>query len=75
MNNLIEDLKNNDIEREYIKIASDYKILFKSVLTKYYEGKIIDAYNLINKLIKEYKENEIIFSKLSKSYSFQLLCN
>lgn len=70
MNNLIEDLKNNDIEREYIKIASDYKILFKSVLTKYYEGKIIDAYNLINKLIKEYKENEIIFSKLSKSYSF-----
>lgn len=70
MDILIEDLRNNDIEQMYIEIAEEYKIIFESILTKYYEGKIIDAYNLINDLIKEYKDNRIIFSKLSKSYSF-----
>lgn len=70
MDILISDLKSNDIGQEYIEIAEDYKNLFESVLTKYYEGKIVDAYNIIDNLIKEYKNNSIIFSKLSKSYSF-----
>lgn len=70
MDNLIKDLKNNNIGQDYIKIAIEYRSLFKIVLIKYYEGNIIDAYNLINNLIKEYKKNNIIFSKLSKSYSF-----
>lgn len=70
MNTLIEDLKSNDIEQVYIKIAEDYRSLFENILTKYYEGKIVDAYNIINDLIKEYKINPIVFSKLSKSYSF-----
>lgn len=70
MNTLIEDLRSNDIEQAYIKIAEEYKNLFQSVLTKYYEGKIVDAYNIINDLIKEYKDNYIIYSKLSKSFSF-----
>lgn len=70
MNTLIEDLSSNDIEQVYIEIAEEYKSLFESVLTKYYEGKIVDAYNIINKLIREYKDNCIIYSKLSKSFSF-----
>lgn len=70
MNTLIEDLRSNDIEQAYIKIAEEYKNLFQSVLTKYYEGKIVDAYNIINDLIKEYKDNYIIYCKLSKSFSF-----
>lgn len=70
MNTLIEDLRSNDIEQAYIKIAEEYKNLFQSVLTKYYEGKIVDAYNIINDLVKEYKDNYIIYSKLSKSFSF-----
>lgn len=70
MDVLIDDLRSNDIEQAYINIAEEYKCLFESVLTKYYAGKIIDAYNLINDLIREYKDNRIIFSKLSKSYSF-----
>lgn len=70
MDNLIDDLKSNDIEQEYVKIAEEYKGLFKNILTTYYEGNIIHAYNMILDLINEYKENRIIFSKLSKSYSF-----
>ena len=61
MDNLIKDLKNNNIGQDYIKIAIEYRSLFKIVLIKYYEGNIIDAYNLINNLIKEYKKNNIIF--------------
>ena len=38
MNTLIEDLKSNDIEQVYIKIAEDYRSLFENILTKYYEG-------------------------------------
>ena len=63
-------MRSNDIEQTYIEIAKKYKKLFESVLTKYYEGKIVDAYNIIDNLIREYKENKIIVSKLSKSYSF-----
>lgn len=70
MDNLIDDLRINDIEQAYIKIAEEYKNLFESILTTYYKGDIISAYNIINDLIKEYKANRIIFSKLSKSYSF-----
>ena len=70
MDILIEDLRNNDIEQAYIEIAEEYKCLFNSVLTKYYEGKIVDAYNEINDLIQEYKNNCIIVSSLSRSYSF-----
>ncbi|MBR3909836.1 MAG: hypothetical protein IKJ54_00905, partial [Anaerotignum sp.] len=43
MDILIEDLRSNDIEQTYIEIAKKYKKLFESVLTKYYEGKIVDA--------------------------------
>lgn len=70
MNVLIEDLRNNDIEQGYITIAEEYKELFNGVLTKYYEGKIVEAYNAIYDMIKEYKDNCIIVSRLSKSYSF-----
>lgn len=70
MDNLIDDLRSNDIEQVYIDIAKEYKGIFENVLTKYYEGKIVEAYDIINNLIKEYKENHIIFSKLSKSFSF-----
>ena len=48
---LIEDLRTNDIEPAYIEIAEEYKSLFEDVLTRYYEGKIVDAYNIIDGLI------------------------
>lgn len=70
MDILIADLRTNDIEQVYVEIAEEYKKLFECVLTKYYEGNIVDAYNLINDLIREYKNHCIIVSKLSKSYSF-----
>lgn len=70
MDVLSADLRSNGIEPVYIEIAEEYKSLFEDVLTRYYEGKIVDAYNIIDGLVKEYKENSIIFSKLSKSYSF-----
>ena len=70
MDTLIEDLRSNGIEQIYIKIAEEYKSLFKSILIKYYEGNIVDAYKIINDLIREYKNNNIVYSKLSKSFSF-----
>lgn len=70
MDILIEDLKSNDIEQAYVEIAEEYKSLFQNILTKYYEGRIVEAYNIINDLVIEYKDNSIIFSKISKSYSF-----
>ena len=70
MDILIDDLTSNGIDQTYVEIAREYKNLFQNVLTKYYEGKIVDAYNIIDDLIKEYKKNRIIFSKLSKSFSF-----
>ena len=70
MDTLIEDLRSNGIEQIYIEIAEEYKSLFESILIKYYEGKIIDAYNIINDLIREYKDNSIVCSKLSNSFSF-----
>ena len=70
MNTLINDLRDNDIDEAFIDISEEYKNIFQQVLIDYYSGNIISAYNLIEQLIKEYKNNGIIFSKLSKSYSF-----
>ena len=70
MDILINDLRENKIEKAFIEIAIEYRELFKAVLSNYYSGKIILAYTMIEQLIKEYKSSGIIFSKLSKSYSF-----
>lgn len=70
MDILIKDLEDNRIEQAFIEIAVEYRELFKDVLENYYSGKIVAAYTMIERLIKEYKSNGIIFSKLSKSYSF-----
>lgn len=70
MDILIKDLRENDIEETFIDIAVEYKKIFKDVLLNFYSGNIVCAYDIINKLIEEYKNNRIIFSKLSKSYSF-----
>ncbi|MGN0395636.1 MAG: hypothetical protein ACI4EF_09740 [Coprococcus sp.] len=70
MDTLIKDLSDNGIEKAFIEIAMEYRELIKDVLTNYYSGDIVLAYTMIERLIKEYKRNGIIFSKLSKSYSF-----
>lgn len=70
MDTLIKDLSDNGIEKAFIEIAMEYRELIKDVLTNYYSGDIVLAYTMIEQLIKEYKSNGIIFSKLSKSYSF-----
>ena len=70
MDTLIKDLKSNDIDKVFIDIAEEYKKIFDEVLIKFYFGEIVTAYNMIEHLIKEYKNSDIIFSKLSKSYSF-----
>lgn len=70
MDTLIKDLSDNGIEKAFIEIAMEYRELIKDVLTNYYSGDIVLAYTMIERLIKEYKSNGIIFSKLSKSYSF-----
>lgn len=70
MDTLIKDLSDNGIEKAFIEIAKEYRELIKDVLTNYYSGDIVLAYTMIEQLIKEYKNNGIIFSKLSKSYSF-----
>lgn len=67
---LIADLKENKISELFIEIAQRYKKLFQEVMTNYLSGNIVGAYNIIEQMIKEYKESGIIFSKLSKSYSF-----
>lgn len=70
MDTLIKDLKDNDIEEIYIDIAVNYRKIFNDVMTYFYAGNIVSAYKMIESLVKEYKDNGIIFSKLSKSYSF-----
>lgn len=70
MDTLIKDLRDNGIEKAFIEIAVEYRKLFKDVLVNYYSGNIMFAYTMIERLIMEYKNNGIIFSKLSKSYSF-----
>lgn len=70
MDTLIKDLRNNGIEESFIDIAVKYRGIFKDVLTNYYSGNIVSAYAMIEQLIKEYKNSGIIFSNLSKSYSF-----
>lgn len=67
---LIEDLKINNIDEAFIDIAKEYRKIIDKVLKKYYSGEIVVAYNIIEKLIVEYKKSGIIFSKISKSYSF-----
>lgn len=68
---LIEDLKINNIDEAFIDIAKEYRKIIDKVLKKYYSGEIVVAYNIIEKLIVEYKKSGIIFSKISKSYSFK----
>lgn len=70
MDVLIKDLNENGIEKAFIEIAMKYRRLFNDVLENYYSGNIVLAYMMIEQLIKEYKSNGIIFSKLSKSFSF-----
>lgn len=70
MDTFIEDLKDNDIEEVYINIVRQYKKIFEDVLTYYLSGNIIDAYNLIDCLVKECRKKGIVSSKISKSYSF-----
>ena len=67
---LIEDLKINNIDEAFIDIAKEYRQIIDKVLKKYYSGEIVVAYNIIEKLIVEYKKSGIIFSRISKSYSF-----
>ena len=64
------DMKKENIKGEFIEIAEEYKRIFKNILGDYYSGNIIKAYDLVEKLVKEYKENDILFSNISKSYSF-----
>ena len=61
---------NNNIDEAFIDIAKEYRKIIDKVLKKYYSGEIVVAYNIIEKLIVEYKKSGIIFSKISKSYSF-----
>lgn len=70
MDVLIGDLRCNCIEKPFIDIAVEYKKLFENVMIAFYSGNIVSAYSSIEHLIMEYKNNGIIFSKLSKSYSF-----
>lgn len=67
---LIEDLKINNIDEAFIDIAKEYRQIIDKVLKKYYSGEIVVAYYIIEKLIVEYKKSGIIFSRISKSYSF-----
>ena len=52
---LIEDLKDNNIDRDFIEISENYRTIIEEVLKKYYSGEIIAAYNKIEQLIKEYQ--------------------
>lgn len=70
METLINDLEKNDIEKTFVDIVYQYKKMFQDIMKKYYSGDIFGAYNILEKVIKEYKESGIVFSKLSKSYSF-----
>lgn len=70
LDTLIADMEKNSIDEEFVDIAVKYRGTFRGVLENFYSGNIIKAYNEIDELIKEYKSNPIIFSKLSKSYSF-----
>ena len=70
LDTLITDLQENEIDKSFIEIALQYRNLFQEVMKKYLSGNIVGAYNIIEQMIKEYKESGIIFSKLSKSYSF-----
>lgn len=67
---LIEDLRDNNIDRDFIEISENYRTIIEEVLKKYYSGEIIAAYNKIEQLIKEYQNSNIIISSISKSYSF-----
>lgn len=70
MDTLILDLQDNNIDEVYINITKQYKKIFEDVLSNFLQGNIVYAYNLIDSLVKEYKNNKIICSKISKSYSF-----
>ena len=70
LDTLIEDLRDNNIDRDFIEISENYRTIIEEVLKKYYSGEIIAAYNKIEQLIKEYQNSNIIISSISKSYSF-----
>lgn len=70
MDNLLIDMKKENIKAEFIEIAEEYKGIFKNILDEYYSGNIIKAYDLVEKLVKEYKESDILVSNISRSYSF-----
>ncbi|OUQ07022.1 hypothetical protein B5E92_10000 [Erysipelatoclostridium sp. An15] len=70
MDSLLTDMKEEDINGEFIEIAKKYKSIFKNILDEYYSGNIIKAYDLVEKLVNEYKESDILVSNISKSYSF-----
>lgn len=67
---LIEDLKDNNIDKGFVKIAKKYRNIIDDVLKKYYSGEIIDAYSKIEQLIRKYQNSAIIVSNISKSYAF-----
>ena len=70
MDTLIKDLIVNNVENSFVDIAKNYKKILDKVLKEYYSGRIVVAYNIIEKLVTEYQKSGIIFSKISKSYSF-----
>lgn len=70
LNNLLHDLKHENIEEDYIKIAEEYKGKFEDILYSYYSGNIINAYKIVEEMVIEFKKSTILVSKLSKSYSF-----
>lgn len=67
MDTLIKDLSDNGIEKAFIEIAMEYRELIKDVLTNYYSGDIVLAYTMIERLIKEYKRNGIIFQNFQRA--------
>lgn len=75
LDNLIRDLEENDFDKNYIIMAKDYKKLFSKVILNYYKGDIIGSYKLINECILKLKNNPILYSKLSKSWSFSYFRN